>query len=149
VIRFITIVELSRCAPGRAASDTGQAALQSALTRLPRWVLPLLILDRPDNRRTRELAEHVRDVLRDAGALSTDASRRAARGVSSLGEFIAIVPVLVAEAERQYLKNRGEGYGRGEQTMAPVTSRRPSLCSQPRSDGSISPPDRLGETPDA
>jgi FxsC-like protein len=140
--------------PWFVASETGQTALRSALSGLPQWVLPLLILDRPDDRRAQELADRVRDALRDAGALSTDSSRRAARGVSSLDDFVAIVPDLVAEAERQYLrKNRGKGYARDKQTMAPVRSTRASLRRPPPPEGPISPPaspsDRLGETPDA
>ncbi|MGH3223455.1 MAG: TIR-like protein FxsC [Streptosporangiaceae bacterium] len=142
--------------PWFMASETGQAVLKSALEKLPQWVLPLLILDQPDDRRAVELVGKVRDALGDAGALSTDSSRRAARGVSSLDDFVAIVPDLVTEAERQYLRNRGKEYGRNELTMGPVTSTRPSLRRPARPGGSISPPDppaspsdRLGETPDA
>src|ERR1700691_2062813 len=92
--------------PWLMASETGQAALKSALVKLPQWVLPLLILDQPADLRALELADKVRDALGESVALSTDSSRRAARGVSSLDDFVAIVPDLVAEAERQYLRNR-------------------------------------------
>ena len=142
--------------PWFMASESGPAALRSALKKLPQWVLPLVILDQPEDRRALELAGQVRDALGDAGALSTDSSRRAARGVSSLDDFVAIVPDLVTEAERQYLRNHGKGYSRDEQTMAPAPSTRPSLRGPMRPgrpisppDSQDSPPDRLGETPDA
>jgi FxsC-like protein len=141
--------------PWFIADESGRSALESAVDKLPRWVLPLLILDQPDDIRTRELATQVRDILRDAGALPTDSSRRAARGVGSLGEFVSLVRVLVAEAERQYLRYRSGRYRSGH-VSSPPSPKRPSLRRAVRPDGSASTPDRpvstpdpLGEAPDA
>ena len=132
--------------PWFIADEKGRSALESAVNQLPRWVLPLLILEHPDDSRTRELAGQVREILSAAGALLTDSSRQAAQGVSSLDAFMLIIPKLVAEAERQYLRHRS---GR---VRSQPSARRPSLRG-PRLDEPASPPDRpvpgqdsLGET---
>ena len=133
------------------AGEDGRRALESAISQLPEWVVPLVILDRPDDARTRDLARQVREILSAAKALSpTDASRQAAQGVGSLNEFNAIMPKLVREAERQYLTYRS---GR---VRSQPRSIRPSL-RRPRPDELAAPPDKpasphdpsVGETPDA
>jgi FxsC-like protein len=140
--------------PWFIADDDGRSALESAVDEIPRWVLPLLVIDQPGDPRTQKLASQVRDILAAAGALSTDSSRRAAAGVSSLREFVSTVRVLVAEAEKQYLRHRSGRYG-GGQVPSP-SGNRPSLRRPIRRDESISPssepaatPDSLGETPHA
>ena len=129
--------------PWLIADQDGRSALVSAVQNLPRWVLPLLILDQPEDARTQELAEQARGILHAAGALPTDSSRRGARGVSSLDGFKYLISVLVAEAERQYIRYRS-----GEVPSA-SSSDRPSLSRRPRPHGPLSAPDPLGETPDA
>jgi FxsC-like protein len=139
--------------PWFIAEDNGRSALESAVSELPRWVLPLLILDQPDDSHTQKLAGQVRDILVAAGALPTESSRRAAEGVSSLSDFVSIVRVLVAEAEKQYLRYRSGRYRSGQ---APSPPSRPSLRWPPRRDEPeakpsrpASAPDSLGETPNA
>jgi FxsC-like protein len=139
--------------PWFVADDNGRSALESAVDELPRWVLPLLVVDQPGDPRTQKLAGQVRDILAAAGALPTDSSRRAAEGVSSLSEFVSIVRVLVAEAEKQYLRYRSGRYRDGQ---ASPSGNRPSLRRPVRRDepGSqpsepASRPDSLGETPHA
>jgi len=129
--------------PWLIAGQDGRSALVSAVQNLPRWVLPLLILDQPEDARTQELAEQVRGILHTAEALPTDSSRRGARGVSSLDGFKYLTGVLVAEAERQYIRYRS-----GQRPSAP-SSDRLSLSRRPRPHGPFSAPDPLGETPDA
>jgi FxsC-like protein len=133
--------------PWFIADEDGRSALESAVNQLPRWVLPLLILDKPDDPRTRDLAGQVREIL---GALPTVSSRQAAQGVSSLRDFIHIVPRLVAEAERQYLRYRS-----GRVPSQP-SGKRPSLRGPARPDDPANMSDRptstqhtRGETPDA
>jgi FxsC-like protein len=126
--------------PWFIAADSGRTALESAVGNLPRWVMSLLILNQPDDARTQKLADQVREILYTAGALPTDSSRRAARGVSSLQDFIAIVRVLVSDVERQYLRYRNGQYWSGQKVSSPSDS---------RPDGSASTPDQPGETPDA
>jgi hypothetical protein len=94
--------------------------LQAVADTLPRWVLPLVVVA-PDDEPTRNLAARVLDILPKARALTTDSLGRASRGVKSLDEFVAIVPVLVAEAERQYFRNRSS------RASSPGSLRRPRL----------------------
>jgi FxsC-like protein len=134
--------------PWFIADETGQSMLKSAVKDLPRWVLPLTVLDQPDNPRIWELAGRVMDILGAAKALHTDSSRLAAEGVSSLNDFLAIVPRLVNEAERQYLKYRS-GRVRSQPSGRRPSLRRPPL-EQPASspDKQASAQDSWGETPD-
>jgi FxsC-like protein len=99
--------------PWFAASDRGLDLLQSFARDLPSWVLPLLVLDSPEGARAAHLAARVRAILNDAGVAHTEAARHAIRGVSSLKEFGSLMPILVAEAERQYLR-----HGRGQRPTA-------------------------------
>jgi FxsC-like protein len=128
--------------PWFIANKTGRSALESAAKNLPRWVLPLLILDQPGDARTQELADQVRSILRTAHALPTESSRRGARGVSSLDSFFSMISVLVTEAELQYVRYRS---GR----IPSPPSNRPSLSQHAQSAGPVSAPDPLGEAPDA
>jgi FxsC-like protein len=133
--------------PWFIADEDGRSALRSAVQQLPRWVLPLLILDQPNDPRTRDLAGQVREILSAAGALPTDSSRQAAEGVSSLGDFLSIIARLVIEAERQYLRFRS---GRVRSQPSP---RRPSLrhlgLGETTATSDKPAQDSLGETPDA
>jgi FxsC-like protein len=106
--------------PAFIAEETGLAALQTVADTLPRWVLPLVVVA-PNDEPTRNLATRVLDILPKARALTTDSLDRASRGVKSLDEFVAIVPVLVAEAERQYFRNRSS------RASSPGSPRRPRL----------------------
>lgn len=91
--------------PAFAATEAGRAALES-LAGLPRWVLPLLVISGgPDDPSVRQLASEVRVMLRE-DELPTPAARRGARGVESFDDFVSLVPSLVAEAGRQYLRYR-------------------------------------------
>jgi FxsC-like protein len=143
--------------PWFVADDSGRSALRSAVDGLPRWVLPLLVVDQPGDPRTQKLAGRVREILAAAGALPTDSSRRAAEGVNSLTEFVSTVRVLVAEAEKQYLRYRSGRYRAGQ--VPSPSGNRPSLrrsirrdepvsrSSEPASAEPASTPDSLGETP--
>jgi len=134
--------------PRFVADEAGQSMLKSAVKDLPRWVLPLTILDQDADSRTWELAGRVMDILSMAGALHTDKSRLAAEGVSSLNEFLTIMPRLVAEAERQYLKHRS-GRVRSQPSGTRPSLRRPPP-DQPTSssDRQASAQNRWGETRD-
>jgi FxsC-like protein len=136
--------------------ETGLSTLTSAVRRLPRWVLPLLILEHPDDPRARDLADQVREILDAAGALPTLTSHQAANGVRSLDQFLAILPRLVIEAERQYLQYRSGRYRPGPKPSGTLAGRRPMLSQPTRPRGASAPPDRsdspsdsLGDTKDA
>lgn len=91
--------------PAFIADEAGRSALGAVARTLPPWVLPLVVVA-PDDKATRERAAGVLDILAKAKVLSTERSGQAARGVKSLDDFVSIVPVLVAEAERQYFRYR-------------------------------------------
>lgn len=107
--------------PWFIADEEGQTMLGSAVAKLPRWVLPLVVLSKSEDPLTQALAKQVMDILGEAGAVQTDSSLRAARGVGSLDEFVLIVPALVVEAERRYLRYRRE------RVASPPSGKRPSL----------------------
>lgn len=106
--------------PAFILHEAGQAALRAIASTLPRWVVPLVVVA-PDDEPTRKLAARVLDILPKATALPTEWSGRASRGVTSLDEFVSIVPVLVAEAERQYFRHRSN------RAPVPGSSGRPRL----------------------
>jgi len=126
----------------------GRAALEAAAAGLPKWILPMLIVDQPDDARTEDLAEQVRDILDAFGALRARSARRGAGGVSSFRAFSLLVRDMVFEAERQYIAHRSrQRYG--AQVPSGPSSSRLSSPLPPRPDRFASVPDRLGETPDA
>jgi hypothetical protein len=126
----------------------GRAAIEGAVARLPEWILPILIVDQPDDARKEDLADQVRDIFFAAGALRARSARRGARGVSSLRAFSLLVCDLVFEAEGQYIAHRSR-----HRHGAPVPSRPSSSRSgspyPSRPDRFVSAPDSLGDTPDA
>jgi FxsC-like protein len=128
--------------PWFIADDHGRA-LQSAVRRLPPWVLPLLVLSSPAGMRAGRLAEKVKGMLSQAGAMPAESSRRASRSVSSLKDFIAVVPALVAEAERRFLRHGG-----GQAPSGHSGGRR-RLSDAAHSDTPTSAPHPAGEAPDA
>jgi FxsC-like protein len=123
--------------PEYIADENSRAVLESVAMALPRWVLPLVVLGQPGDRRTRELAAQVMNILVRAKALPTESARQAASGVKSLDEFVSILPVLVAEAERQYLRYRSS------RVPSPRSAGRPRLGRIDEPNGPATP-DALG-----
>lgn len=112
VADFDVTVDPGRRRPGIIVIDPefiaraeGAAALRAVAGTLPPWVLPLVVVAR-DDERTRNLADQVLDILPKVRALPSEWSGRVAHGVKSLDDFRSVVPVLVAEAERQYFRSR-------------------------------------------
>ena len=128
--------------PWLVAGSHGRQALEGAIAGLPPWVLPLQVISPAPHPRTEALAQQVRDMLSAAGAMSTESSRRAGRGVSSLDQFVKLVPELVAEAERQYLRRRRKAGSERNRT-------RPRLRPATPSGKATLAPDRAGEASDA
>jgi FxsC-like protein len=131
--------------PWFVATEAGHAMLESYVRDLPRWVLPLLILDPSPDSRSLQLADLVRNLLGAKPRARVDVAERAVRGVSSLADFAVVMPVLAAEAERQYLRH------------GPVPHLAPGAARPRLTDGPSAPPprpesapdDRERETPDA
>jgi FxsC-like protein len=114
--------------PAFIADEVGRDSLRAVVSALPEWVLPLVVVA-PDDEPTRELAAGVLDILTSARTLPTERSGQAARGVKSLDDFVSIVPVLVAEAERQYFRYRSSG------ALLPPAAVRPRLGRPEGPDG--------------
>lgn len=94
VIELIADRDLDTSRPGIILIDprfvaipAGRAALEAAVARLPKWILPMLIVDQSDDIPTRDLADTVTDLLFAAGVLRARSVRRGACGISSLGAF--------------------------------------------------------------
>jgi hypothetical protein len=117
--------------PWFVAGEQGMRVLRSFVSDLPAWILPLLVLPPRGDSASDELATQVRDVLGAATAFRTDIARRAIGGIQSLEDFAAFMPILAAEAERQYLRH---GPSRHSVPRVPATeSSRPGLASnEPR-----------------
>jgi FxsC-like protein len=129
--------------PWFAAKKRGLATLRAFISTLPVWVLPLLVLGANQDSRSAKLAEEVRGILRQAVGGRGDAVKRAIRGVDSLARFAALMPILVAEAERQYLRH-------GPIVRSADRAGRPRLASNPPAEPSAdSPADRAREARDA
>jgi FxsC-like protein len=129
--------------PWFIASDQGRAALWSALRKMPPWVLPLIVNSSSPDTRAGQLAAQARRMLSDAGALPVESTRWASRSASTLQDFVALVPALVAEAERRYLRHGGGHAPLGH----PGGRRRLSDAAKP--DTPTSAPHSTGEAPDA
>jgi FxsC-like protein len=87
--------------PWVIARSGGAQALRTAAQELPPWVIPLVVVNEDDPQyvtRGAGLADEAADILLAAGA------RRPER-VGQVGDFVRIMPGLVAKARRQYLKN--------------------------------------------
>jgi FxsC-like protein len=131
--------------PWFVAAEAGRDSLESYVRGLPRWVLPLLVLDAEPDSRSIQLADLVRGMLSEKPRARVDVAERAVRGVSSLGDFAAVMPVLAAEAERQYLRH-------GPVQRSVPRAARPRLAdgpSAPPPRPADAPPDHERETPDA
>jgi FxsC-like protein len=89
--------------PWFAADEAGLELLRRAVLKRP-WILPVLVRGPGGSPRQEELAQRVRTILEESQAAHTDTVRKAVAGVGSLEEFVAVMPFLIAEAERQYLR---------------------------------------------
>jgi hypothetical protein len=129
--------------PWFVAKERGLAALQAFVGKLPVWVLPLLVLGANQDSRSARLAERVRGILQQTMSSRGDAVKRAIGGVDSLARFAVLMPILVAEAERQYLRH-------GPILRSAARVSRPRLASDPPAEPAANPsPDHAREARDA
>lgn len=86
--------------PWVAADARSMAGLRAAVAGLPGWVMPLVVVDKSDpqfDERGADLARDVTDML-----LASGVSR--VRAVQEMEQFVHLMPSLVTEARRRYLK---------------------------------------------
>lgn len=91
--------------PWLADDDHGLRILESLVANLPAWVIPVIILNSGSDERSTNLVKRVRSLLPKGDMARTELSKRAASGVKSLQEFVSLMPIIVAEAERRYLRH--------------------------------------------
>lgn len=86
--------------PWFVALPEGEGTLSTALATLPEWVMPLVVLNRDDRAHAERgalLRTRVLDMLRQAGA-------QRVRTADEAEECVHLMPVLVSEARRQFLR---------------------------------------------
>jgi FxsC-like protein len=91
--------------PWFAADEIGLDALRRAVYERP-WILPILV-PTPDDDSGHEamLVQRIRAALDESQPARTETARQAVAGVDSFERFVALVPYVIAEASRQYLRH--------------------------------------------
>lgn len=89
--------------PWIAANPTSLAALLQFAKSKPSWILPVLVLGSAVEPRMTELAERVRVIFNGPAAHAEPVSL-AINGSNSLKDFVSLMPDLVTEAQRRYLR---------------------------------------------
>ena len=89
--------------PWYATDAEGLDILDEVTTKLEPWTLPVLIInaDKPAPPWT----ERVRAALGSANISRSEPARRGLQGVTSMKEFFDLMPFLVTQAEREYLRH--------------------------------------------
>jgi FxsC-like protein len=90
--------------PWYIEDESNLNTLQSLIRNLPGWVLPVVVHDSVPDPRAARLTAQITDILNAARLKRTESVRRAIEGIDSLQGFDSLLPVLVTEAERQYLR---------------------------------------------
>ncbi|HEY1623085.1 MAG TPA: TIR-like protein FxsC [Streptosporangiaceae bacterium] len=96
----------------------GRESLREAVRDRP-WIMPVLVTNSGGDPKETELAQRVRAILDGVQPPHTDTARQAVAGVNSLEQFVALMPFLIAEAERHFLRR-----GPIERSVARPGSRR-------------------------
>jgi FxsC-like protein len=90
--------------PWYVADEAGLRELRRVAGELKPWNLPVLVVNPGADRREAELAQRVRVILDRSQLVHTEPAAQAIAGVTSLEQFVTLMPFLIAEAERQYLR---------------------------------------------
>jgi hypothetical protein len=110
------------------ADDEGLGSLRACVWNLPPWVLPLLVRYPAEGEGAARHARRVIDLLSGSSPSQSGTAGLVGTSVGSLAEFVAFLPRLVAEAERQYLRH------------GPVWRRGARPGARPRLTGLLTPP---------
>jgi FxsC-like protein len=100
--------------PWYVTDDVRLNAFQSFAHQLPPWALPVIVPDPRVEQSTKE----VRKALEESAISGSEPARHGLRGVTSLREFVNLMPFLVTQAEREYLR-----HGPIQRSAAPAGSR--------------------------
>ncbi|GAA1736190.1 hypothetical protein GCM10009681_03400 [Luedemannella helvata] len=101
--------------PWILAGGSGREELQSALSRLREWVVPLIVLDESDP----QCAGRGSSLAEDAAELLTNARPNRVRRVRRSGEFRDLIPILATQMRRQYLRHGPTYPPKGAQLSRP------------------------------
>lgn len=108
--------------PWTAASDDGAAMLRASISRLPKWVIPLVVIVADDPQFTERGAALGEQVV----AMLAPGNVHRIHRIREVAELVALMPAIVVEARRQYLRNAVVFPPQG------ARSRRPRLAGQVR-----------------
>jgi FxsC-like protein len=92
--------------PWFAAHEAGLEVLRRALFKRP-WILPVLVHPADGSPHEEELVQRITMALGESQPGHGDTARQAVARVPSVGsleDFVALMPFVIAEAERQYLR---------------------------------------------
>jgi aminoglycoside 3-N-acetyltransferase len=113
--------------PDFAAGDDFVKEFDEKIKELPSWVLPVVVADRP--------AEHPvgggRIFFQESYKRRPGIVRRGLQGVSSLREFVALMPFLVTHAEREYLRHGPIQRSASRPSLRPRLADRGRLANPP------------------
>jgi FxsC-like protein len=91
--------------PWYISDDKGLNVFREFARRRPSWVLPVLISGSDHDERAAKLTQQMISLLGNDRIPRSGPARRALLGVERLQDFVALMPFLVAEAEREYLRH--------------------------------------------
>jgi FxsC-like protein len=103
--------------PWLAVDQAGLEALRRAVSGRP-WIVPVLVRQPGEDPRAAELVQRVTAILDESRPEHPRTPGRKMAVVDSLEGFVALMPFLIAEAERQYLR-----HGPIKRSTAPPGSR--------------------------
>ncbi|GAA2585120.1 hypothetical protein GCM10010411_17320 [Actinomadura fulvescens] len=103
--------------PWFVANERDAGRLAEFARGLSPWVLPIILVDPAADARSIEFARRAEDILRGARTPSGERAVRALRTIRSFEEFVSLMPFLIADAEREYLRK--------SPLRRPITKRRP------------------------
>jgi aminoglycoside N3'-acetyltransferase len=90
--------------PDSVAGDEARRDLDARVSELPPWVLPVVLASRAAGHLTDDRPIFLEGSYRSYQR-KPDVVRRGLQGVSSLREFVTLMPYLVTHAEREYLRH--------------------------------------------
>jgi FxsC-like protein len=120
--------------PWYIANDERRSLLAAEVRRAPQWVLPLVVAGPSEDKLTGDLSHKVLDILGSATQSAT-----------SLDAVDTLVPRLIADAERRYLRHSGSALSGQRDVLRGRQGTRPSLRGSPPSAAPKANPGTPGE----
>jgi FxsC-like protein len=93
--------------PWYAADERHLRTLSRVIEHLPTWIFPVLIPDIRGGQRVQDLASSIRKLIKTS-EFRPDSAELAIGGVRSHSEFVNLMPYLIHDAQRNFLKNAND-----------------------------------------